>query len=402
MLSGPVYLKEFHSYLLATYMNYLDGTHIERVTLYTSPSPFGPWKVAGTSPSNIGFAAIAPGLEYTVVSTNPPHIQVTVVTNYNGHPGANGGVPTFSKWDIVLGMQPYGNGDVPAYTDTGYGRINSGWQFGAGDVPGTFIRNGLVWAFDFQDQGGTAGSPYPFFHDVANNSAVLYPCYTDGGVHCGQLVSAKGLDALADSIRVNHGYSPRFESSISDLNTGVAGGNQNAPAAMQGNGTFTVAGVFRSDEATHGAIWATGNPAGDNAAVELVLQDTTSYLGLDWGSRYYGHRYFHSGFAPTPGTWYFIAAVVTAGSTAPAANLWVGVGGVLTDELSGVSRGGSGTVTPAVTATPLVLGYDASSIGPSESYAGLLVYNRALSYMECASLYQSFKIKMAERDVTVQ
>jgi hypothetical protein len=252
------------------------------------------------------------------------------------------------------------------------------------------------------DHGGTAGSLYPFFHDVANGATILYPCYTDGGVHCGQMVSAKGLDALANSIRVNHGYSPRFESNISDLNTGVTGGNQNAPAAMQGNGTFTVAGVFRSDEATHGPIWATGNPVGDNASVELVLQDTTSYLGLDWGNHYYSHRYFHSGFAPTPGNWYFITAVVTAGSTAPTANLWVGVGGVLMDKLSGVSRGGSGTITPAVTTTPLVLGDDAGSEGPSESYAGLLIYNRALSSIEVQSLYQSFKTKMAERGVTVQ
>jgi hypothetical protein len=392
-LSGPVYLKEFHSYLL------LGGTWVPHVIYFmTSQGPFGPWKVAGSVPiSNAGFATVALGIEYTVISTNPPRVQVTVPTDNIQYS------LQFSKWDITLGMQPYGNGDVPTYTDTGRGRLNSGWIFGAGDLPGTFPRNGLAWAFDFKDGGG--GNGYPYFHDLATNSAVLYPCWQDGPVSCGRL--SKGASATSTGIAVSDGYLARFESNISDLNAGTTGGNRNAPAAMQGNGTFSVAGVFRMDGTSGGSVfWQTGDTSPGNAAVILDASlnvVSNNYLTVDWG---FGNRYqSKSAFIPTIGNWYYMNLVITAGTPDPTVKLWVGINGTLTDVLSGIPRtvvGGSPPQTPNVTAAPIKLGGPFYGHVANASYAGLLVYSRALSDAESAGLYQSFKIKMPERGITLQ
>jgi hypothetical protein len=55
-----------------------------------------------------------------------------------------------------------------------------------------------------------------------------------------------------------------------------------------------------------------------------------------------------------------------------------------------------------VTAAPIKLGGPFYGHVANASYAGLLVYSRALSDAESAGVYQSFKIKMAERGITLQ
>lgn len=404
MLGSPVYLKEFKSYMLLGYQ--YASPH--RQCPMTSPTPFGPWIPSGCGSSlSLGFLSPALGLDYTAVSTNPPRVQLTVVSDYKGaHPGTAGseGSPYFTRLDITLGRQPYGNGDVPAYRYTGLGatgRVNSGWIFNSGDEPGAFKRNGLAWAFDFMDAGGDT-SGYPFFHDVVNNSAIVYPCYDDGGTTCG-VMNVKGLYPRAYGMQISDGYSARMVSSISDVNVGA----QNAPAAMQGNGTYTVAGVFRLDGSSYGqTLWSAGNPWGDATGVMLTgtVNSLSNNLALDWGilDRYH----YQSTFVPTTGDWYFISAVVTSGSPGPTAKLWVGVGGALADEFAGVSRvstGGSPTQLPSVAAGPFVLGSPGQGGHVADaSYAALLVYNRALSDVENRVLYQLLETKMLERGVTVQ
>jgi len=395
----PVYIKEFHCYLWLGFRYNPD-----QISFLVSPSPFGPYKQIGNMPGYIGFVTPSLSTGYTVISTNPPHIQVTVITDYKGHSDAGGGVPSFSKYDIVLGPQPYGNGDVPSYLDTGLGRVNSGWQFTAGDVPGTFSRNGLVWAFDFMDHGGVVAGGYPFFHDVANNGAVLYPCFTDVGTVCG-VMNNKGLNLLSNGIQVQDGYSARYESNTSDLNTGATAGNQNIPSAMQGNGTFTVAGIFRLDPSSStGPYWVGGTPSGAGGNQSVGLFNNGGAYSLEWGAPgVVGGYHYLSAFSPTVSSWYFVSAVVTAGAPNPAASMWVGQSGALVNVLSGVSRTSTGgTQTPAVAAGPLVLGFSGGYHTISASYGGLLVYNRALSKLDCDMLYQSFKAKMKDRGITLQ
>src|ERR1035437_8307673 len=399
--AGPTYIKEFKSYLLIGFKYSPD-----RIVFMTSPGAFGPWKTVGIIPGNIGFSTISLGVGYTVVSTSPPHIQVTVVADYKGHAGAGGGVPTFSKYDIVLGTQPDGNGDVPTYTDTGMGRVNSGWQFTAGDVPGTFNRKGLVWAFDFMDHGGVIASNYPFFHDVANNNAIFTGCFTDGAAHCGDgQNNIKGDNLLTIGIQTQSGYAARYESNVSDLNWGATAGNQNAPSAMQGNGTFTVAGVFRFDGSSSNPIWATGNLGAAAGNAGLMLDLNGGNIELVWANNTVFRWFYRTSWTPTLGNWYYIAVTFPSGTPDPSVKVWIGAAGALTDVMSGVARakdGGSPTQTPNVAASPFILGYDHANYSGNISFAALLVYNRALSDLECNWLYQSLKAKMAERGVTMQ
>jgi hypothetical protein len=286
------------------------------------------------------------------------------------------------------------------------GRMNAGWQFTAGDIPGTFNRNGLEWAFDFMDHGGiVADQGYPYFHDVSKGAAILLPCAEQLTPRCGVMYGgARGLYALANGIQiVGNGYLPRFESNISDLNFGGAGGNQNAPPALQGNGTYSIVGVYRLDAGNGGGyLWNTGT-AGATSTFVGLFTSSAGVIGVDWGATYDYRYYYNSAAKLDNAKWYFVAVVVSAG-TPPTAKLWVGVSGALTDFLQGITRatnGGTPPSTPNVSATPLRLGSDGST-SPSASYAGLMVYSRALSYLDCALLYQSFKAKMAERGVTVQ
>ena len=396
ILSGPVYLAAFHSYLMTGYM-YTPN----RVGFLTSLGPFGPWRLVGSVASGIGF--ISPNLALSsTVSTSPPRINLTTVDNSG--PGPSGGSPEFAQWDIVLGMQPGGRGDAPAVLQTGAGQQNSGWIFGSGEEPGTFSRRGLLWAFDFMDHGGITASAYPFFHDVANGSTILYPCYSSGPGICGGI--AGGIALLANGVQTQNGYGARFESNVSDISFSAVAGNQNAPSAMQGNGTFTVAGVFRIDSSPYNApFWETGNPLGNGSQAVGGQVNSAGNLGVWWSNdNVYG--YVTQGtYAPTVTNWYFMAHVLTAGTPNPSTNLWVGVGGALLDKLAGVSRASTGdspSQTAAVTATPLIVGNFGVSPSLNASYAALLVYDHAFSLQEAKVLYQVLKTKMAARGITVQ
>ena len=401
VLGAPAYLKEFKSYVMSGFYATPQGAY--SVGFMAAPQPWGPWRtvyIHNSNPAGYGFPAISLAVRYTVVSTSPPVVRVTNVVN---GPSYN---TFFQQWEFVLGRQPYGNGDVSAYTDIGIKKLNSGWVFGAGDVPGTFNRNGLVWAFDFMDHGGDAAAKYPYFHDVANNSAILYPCFTDGAITCGYM-GGKGLVSNVDSISTQAGYSPRYESRLGELSTGASTPNQNAPSAMTGNGTFSVIGVFRRDLDNNGPYWVTGDTSTGNTSVGMYIESGGGkQLGLLWGgSNSYRWRYLSS-FVPTVSSWYFMAATVQANGNTPIAHLWTGVGGALVDEIAGVTyakTGGSTTQTPNVAGGPLVLGTDTkTAVTLSASYAGLLVYNRVLSATECQALYGTLKTKMSQRGITLQ
>jgi hypothetical protein len=405
ILSAPVYIKEFKSYLLSGGITLVGGA--ATVGFMAAPQPTGPWTTVYVHPTTLPYnqSALGLGAGYTVVSTSPPVIRVTNVAN------AGTGVGTayawyFTQWEFVLGKQPYGNGDVSAYTNIGIKKLNSGWVFGSGDVPGTFNRNGLVWAFDFMDHGGVAAATYPYFHDVANNSAILYPCYTDGAITCGSMNSSKGLGVNVDSISAHPGYQARYESRLGELSTGASTPNRNAPSAMTGNGTFSVVGVFRLDATSAGPYWVTGNTSNGNTSVGMYVEGGGGYqLGLLWGGWGSNRWRYLSSFVPAISSWYFMAATVQANGSTPIAHLWTGVGGTLVDEIAGVTyakTGGSTPQTPNVTAGPLLLGTDAAGYTLSGSYAGLLVYNRVLSATECQGLYRTLKTKMSERGIAVQ
>jgi hypothetical protein len=400
VLGAPAYLKEFKSYLLSGY--YITPQGAYRVGFMAAPQPWGPWKtvyIHDSDPVCHGFPAISLAIGYTVVSTSPPIVRATNVANCTVN-------MAFSQWEFVMGKQPYGNGDVSAYTDIGIKKLNSGWVFGAGDVAGTFNRNGLAWAFDFMDHGGDTAAQYPYFHDVVNNGAILYPCFTDGAITCGYM-GAKGLVSNVDSISTQAGYLARYESRLGELSTGASTPNRNAPSAMTGNGTFSVVGVFRRDTNNDGPYWVTGDTSTGNTSVGMYLEGGGGHqLGLLWGG-YFSNRWrYLSSFVPAVSSWYFMAATVQANGTTPIAHLWTGVGGTLVDEIAGVTyakSGGSTTPTPNVAAGPLILGTDPSTaITLNASYAGLLVYNRVLSATECQGLYRTFKTKMSERGIGVQ
>ena len=400
-LGAPAYLKEFKSYLMSGFFIWPNGMYT--VGFMAAPQPWGPWKtvyIHDSDPAGHGFPTISLAVGYTVVSTNPPVVRVTNVTNGGAYEDY------FQQWEFTLGRQPYGNGDVSAYTDIGIKKLNSGWVFGAGDVAGTFNRKGLVWAFDFMDHGGDPAAQYPYFHDVANNSAILYPCFTDGAITCGYM-GGKGLVPNVDSISTQTGYSERYESRLGELNTGASTPNLNAPSAMTGNGTFSVVGVFRRDPDNDGPYWVTGDTSNGNTSVGMYIEaGGGKHLGLLWGGSNSNRWRYLSSFVPSVSSWYFMAATVQANGNTPTAHLWTGVGGALVDEIAGVTyakSGGSTTPTPNVTGGPLVLGTDINTgITLNASYAGLLVYNRVLSATECQGLYRTFKTKMRERGIALQ
>jgi hypothetical protein len=405
-----MYVKEFGSYLIPG-----------RIAAW-APSPIGPWTNIYKSATGATAGMIAPATGYNVISTDPPHVQIGSVTN-----GAQGGQgsPIFVLWDVVLGKSNSGEAfqseSLYDYTS------GAGYQFSDGHMPGSFPRNGLVWAFDFQDQGANSGiTNWPYFVDRANRSAVIKPCI--GGSYgnfssltecSGGMISYRGVTMEDSGIRVGQaGYGAAFTVFPHPLTGDVAG---NAPAAMQGNGSYSVVGVFRLNGNTSfnrcGGLWATGTfTASTNT--EIILCNTNGNLQLAWNSAYRPRSHYVSTFTfPNFTNWYFIAATVKATTTActtncvPVARLWIGgavTPGVLTDTIAGVSWtdiGGSVTVhTPNVTAAPFVIGMGGTTDddGGKISLATLMVYSRPLTYPEVQMMYQSMKMKMAARGVTLQ
>jgi hypothetical protein len=178
---------------------------------------------------------------------------------------------------------------------------------------------------------------------------------------------------------------------------------------MQGNGSYSVVGVFRRDAGTAYNVvpfWLAGS-TGPGATIALGYAGADgSNLELGWGL--YGDRWrYNSGFTLPAGNWYFIACTVQANGANPTAHMWMGIGGALVDKLAGISRtetgGSSATATPNVTAAPLRLGTDlGSGQTANASYASLFVYGRPLSQAEVGLMYTTMKAKMAARGVTLQ
>lgn len=126
----------------------------------------------------------------------------------------------------------------------------------------------------------------------------------------------------------------------------------------------------------------TGSANTGNTSVGVYIEGGAAQgqISLGWGGWGANRRRYLSPFVPTVSSWYFVATTVQANGNTPIAHLWTGVGGVLVDKIAGVTyakTGGSTPQTPAVTAGPLFLGTDNMTV--NASFAGLLVYNRALS-----------------------
>ena len=407
-LSAPVYIKEVQSFLMVGYFQGAGPTYT--IGFMSAPHEWGPWSAVYNHNATIpcGFPAISLGLAYTVVSASPLVVRMTVVTNGSGSCGT-GYTWNFQQWEFGAGMQPYGNGEVANYTDIGTKKLNSGWVFGSGETPGTLSRKGLLWAFDFMDHGGDTTSSRYYFRDVSKPSpsgTVLKLCYHNGQDLCLATALSYGATLLAGGVQVNGtNYYANVQSSAGELFLGGNTGNQNVPAALTGNGTFSIVTVHRTDTSANAPLWYFGNNTGNNTA--LGMNATSSGVGLDWGFTANQWYIRNTGFVFTTGNWYFTAVTVQANGATPISHMWVGVGGVLVDELQGQARiqYGTATQTPNTSATPLLL--DADALGGTGdtgaySYAALLVYDHALSFWEAQTLYRALKLRMAERGVTVQ
>jgi hypothetical protein len=188
---------------------------------------------------------------------------------------------------------------------------------------------------------------------------------------------------------------------------------------MLGNGSYSVVGVYRYQGVTSfrtGGIWSAGTASSsDNTAVSLG--QLAGNLILDWNG-YYSPRYHYvSSFTfPNYANWYFVAVTVQAQTgcgtnCTPVGKIWVGgavTQGLLTDVIAGVayaSANSPSTKTPNVSAGPFVIGINGTGDGSDSSnmsYATTLVYSRALTSPEVQTMYQSMKMKMAARGVTLQ
>ena len=123
--------------------------------------------------------------------------------------------PQMAIWDFVLGRQTYGGETFASETGPGLSRaraINSA----TGTLPASFPRDGLVWSFDFLDQGKDSKvTNWPFFVDRGNNSAVATPCDNGYAVAtaCGYMNSGHGTSMNAYGIQTNanaSGYGGHF------------------------------------------------------------------------------------------------------------------------------------------------------------------------------------------------
>ena len=401
------YVREFGSYFMLG----------QQFHAAWAPSPVGPWTTMYKSGSATATSMIAPAIGYNVLSTSPPHVQLSASANsYEGGQGS----PLLALWDLVFGKQTSGEA---FQMQTMYDYVaGAGYQFSDGHIAGSFPRNGLVWAFDFLDLGANSGATnFPYFVDVGNHSAVISPCnagtYT-APLLCGSMNPGRGTNLNNFGIATgNPGYSGHFNvfpAPIGFLTPATA------PSAMLGNGSYSVVGVYRYEGVTNyrtGGIWSAGTASsGDNTAVSLG--QLTGNLILDWNG-YNSPRYHYvSNFTfPNYTNWYFTAVTVQAqtggcgANCTPAAKIWVGgatTPGVLTDVNAGVaytSANSPSTKTPNVSAGPFVIGINGTGSGadsPVMSYATAMVYSRALTYPEVQMMYRSMRAKMAARGVTLQ
>jgi hypothetical protein len=405
---NAAYVKEFKSYILSGY--YIFPNSSRGSPFFTAPTIQGPWTlIMASNAMDAGFASPMLSLS-TVVSGNPPQIKLTTASDETSQVGS--GTPFFYQWDLVLGRTMQG-GDNPRYSNVSGVVQNAGYVFSDSHAPGTIPRRDLDWAFDFYDHGGlSTATGIGGFHEIANGSAFLLPCHSSV---CGWN-PGRGATLETFGATIGDGYGANLATMAHELPQTIAtaaahtntGGltPQNAPTAMQGNGTFTVAGVFRRNGAgfAQEPLWSTGDFSATNSMVDLSYDNPTGgSLELGWGL---GNRWrYDSGFTMTAGNWYFIVCTVQATGSTPTAHMWMGIGGALVDKIAGVSRtssSGSPTQTPNVVAAPLVLAQTFNGHEVYASYAGLFVYSRALGQAEVGLMYQTVKAKMTARGVTVQ
>jgi hypothetical protein len=260
------------------------------------------------------------------------------------------------------------------------------------------------------DHAGSTAMPqfFPGFEDMANGMAFLSPDTGVPGWNTGRGATFETFGAT-----LGNEYGPHMttvQRSVSPWAGGLTGSTvaQNIPASLQGNASYTIAGVFRYDGGQYGkpGIWMIGN-GNATTSVSLNCDVGGANLELAWGGEGVNRWRFNSGFTITPGNWYFVTATVQANGDTPVAHLWVGVGGSLIDKIAGVayaSTGGTPTKTPNVSAAPLGLNMIDGNQGNRGflSYASLFVYSRPLGQAEVGLMYNTMKTNMTVRGVTVQ
>ena len=427
------YIKEFKSYLMSGYHIY--GGGVEGTIFWSAPAIQGPWTPVLSSKAVLpGFTAPLLALSSTV-SANPPHVKLTTGGDSHGVHTSQG-APIFAQWDLVPGRAPMLQAsEGPRYNNIDGAAINAGYIVSDSHATGTIPRTDLVWAFDFYDHGGdTAVVGMKGFHDIANGSAFLTICPNSNA--CGFFNPGQGATLTATGAQLRNGYQAKLLTVMHETPQTMAiaatqpatGGLTpvNAPAAMQGNGSYSVIGVYRYEGPTEfgrpGGLWSTGAVSNsDNTMIEL--NQTGGKLELDWGATDKPHYQYLSKFTfPNYTNWYFIAVTVQAqtscgSSCTPIAKIWVGgavTPGVLTDVNAGVSYTNTpsfnaATKTPNVGAGPLNLGINAhgdtySGVGEETimTTATTMVYGRALEEAEVGLIYNTMKAKMSARGITLQ
>ena len=404
---GIAYLKEFGSYIMTGFNGASNTVFLQ------SPNIYGPWTTVLISTSVVpGFLAPSLALGYTVVSANPPHVQITTVQDLPGGVHNAEGTPTFAKWDLILGKTPALNGgENSRYTFVGSTVSNAGCVFSNSHAPGTIPSKDLVWAWDMYDYGGNTNSTaVTGFHDIYGGGAYLVPCQQAG---CGGFIPGQGTNLTNYGAQiVNNGYYGALRTVAHDSPTTIAAGSnviQNANFAT-GNSTFTIALVFRYDSNPGGGyypIWNVGTESNDHSIVTLSFLGAGTNLSIQWALSSYWSYAYNSAYTLTAGNWYFAAVTIKGTTLDPTAHLWLGNSGKLTDMIAAVSRtpnGGSPTQLPNVVAGPLSLGTSPQETAqtPNASYASLFAYSRDLTRFEIDAIYQTMKKKMALRGVTIQ
>ncbi len=425
--NGPIpspytvtYIKEFKMYVLSG----------QQSDWWQAPTLVGPWTpVYRYWPNypNSNFFAIAPALGYTVVGTNPPHVQLGLSSNASPGSTTAGGTPVFGVFDFVLGRQYQGETQQQNILGQGAGYTFSTGNF-VGKISGTnggigsFPRQGLIWSFDLTDsQSLNSPADWPYWMDRGNYSAALTGCTTDygsGSPACGIVHNASGTSIVnGTSISVTYGdtsTSAHYQVIPTNWIVNDTRANSITPSAMQGNGSYSVIGVYKFNTPLTqfhlGSVWCTGVNGGANAQSQISLDySNTNFLSLNWGVETVAHWQFLANQTIATGSTYFVVTTVQANGTTPIAHLWVGLSGVLTDLFNGqtysaVNGGSSSFKTPAVQSGPFTMGLGTFGAGsqPSISYYTKMVYGRVLSRTEIGQVYNVMKAQMSKRGVTIQ
>ncbi len=419
------YLPEFKSYLVTGEQGWFSRQNILSAAPISgegASNNLQQWGFVGIP--NMTFADLSRPLGYTVVGSNPPHLQLTMVSDILDHSVQRTFV--LSKWDlytgkIVQGPQPvfYNYGTFTTFGGGTYDRL-LGLSFTDSHSPYTIPRKGATRAFDFSDyRGQTENSGDGGYQDLLpvniNTSSWMNPTFSGtNGFNSGQGVISNATGAQIDG---SLGYTVNFSLYNSSLPTTVSGSKAyTSVPEMAGNSSYSVGVLFKANGTGFETvpIWYLGQPTttDQNGNISLGYDNTTGGpLRLTWGlspfNAYYG---FTSGFTPTIGNWYYIVCTVTANGASPIGHMYVGVGGKLVDEIAGVSRtisgsGGTPLPTPNVIGFPLLLGQDIyqSTVSIQGSYGWFQIWNRPISYNEASLGYQTIKkVMLKTRGITVQ